>query len=323
MPSQVGLRGLHVPAPPKLRKARGCLSWAWAPLQSPPDAKPSPDALGNREHLHPAGRNATSSREVSSPTAAPRSEQRHQWPSLPHPTACASRFSQPPGALIRSEPAGLVSCRIRSWGSPSRAFLPSCSRTSSPTPLPSWRWVNPRKPHDRNQVKSQIPRICASTWHRLIVWSDEHPPSSGCSTARESATRTDGLDQSGHVALLGLSPLQGTPPRRKGPAEAAPPLMRLAKSGASDRQHSTPGYRFQRDRLASLEAADPPGVLRLGRSRLFEEIRDPGVTSSGLGVRHRPLNSPSLDRFPPLPEPNVIARGRYLNATCVAQRVCF
>jgi len=40
------------------------------------------------------------------------------WSSLPRPTACAFRFSQPLGAFIRPEPAGLVSCRIRSWGHP-------------------------------------------------------------------------------------------------------------------------------------------------------------------------------------------------------------
>jgi len=40
------------------------------------------------------------------------------WPGLHDPTACASRFSQPPGAFIRPEPPGLVSCRIRSWDHP-------------------------------------------------------------------------------------------------------------------------------------------------------------------------------------------------------------
>jgi hypothetical protein len=44
------------------------------------------------------------------------------WPSLPRSTACAFRFSQPPGAFIRPEPAGLVSCRIRSWGHPPELF---------------------------------------------------------------------------------------------------------------------------------------------------------------------------------------------------------
>jgi len=64
--------------PPKLREARGCLSWAWAPLQSPPDLKPPPDALGDRAHLPPAGDSATSSLEVSSPSAYPRPGQRHR-----------------------------------------------------------------------------------------------------------------------------------------------------------------------------------------------------------------------------------------------------
>ena len=44
--------------------------------------------------------------------------QRHELVGNAIPTACAFRFSQPPGAFIRPEPAGLVSCRIRSWGHP-------------------------------------------------------------------------------------------------------------------------------------------------------------------------------------------------------------
>jgi hypothetical protein len=47
-----------------------------------------------------------------------------KWPGLPRPTACTSRFSQPPGAFIRPEPAGPVSCRIRSWGSALQSFPP-------------------------------------------------------------------------------------------------------------------------------------------------------------------------------------------------------
>jgi hypothetical protein len=47
-----------------------------------------------------------------------------KWPGLPRPTACTSRFSQPPGAFIRPEPAGPVSYRIRSWGSALQSFVP-------------------------------------------------------------------------------------------------------------------------------------------------------------------------------------------------------
>jgi len=69
------------------------------------------------------GRNQKTARsaslEVSSPSAPSRPEQRHEWPDLPHPTVCAFRCSQPHGAFIRPEPAGLVSCRIRSWENPS------------------------------------------------------------------------------------------------------------------------------------------------------------------------------------------------------------
>ena len=124
-------------------------------------------------------------------------------------------------------------------------------------------------PHGRSPAKSQIPRICASARQRPVVRTSGHPPPSGCITARESATRVGGLDQPGHVALLGLCPLQGTPPARMIRPSPASPLMRLAESGANDRHHSTPGSHFQRDGLASLEAADPPGVCRLERSRLF------------------------------------------------------
>lgn len=40
-------------------------------------------------------------------------------------------------ALHRPALAGLVSCRLRSWGSPFRALFLSCSRSPSPAPLPS------------------------------------------------------------------------------------------------------------------------------------------------------------------------------------------
>jgi hypothetical protein len=62
-----------------------------------------------------------------------------KWSGFPRPIACASRFSQPLDALIRPEPAGLVSCQIRSWGLPFRALLLPCSRSPSPAPLPSCR----------------------------------------------------------------------------------------------------------------------------------------------------------------------------------------
>jgi hypothetical protein len=91
-------------------------------------------------HSHETSEKPTTSfLEVSSPTAFSQ-----QWGSGMQRvrdcltrTACASRFSQPLDASIRPTPAGLVSCQIRSWGSPFGAFLPPRSRTPFPTPLPS------------------------------------------------------------------------------------------------------------------------------------------------------------------------------------------
>jgi hypothetical protein len=51
-------------------------------------------------------------------SAFPARSSRMNWLALPRPTACAFRCSQPLGAFIRPALAGLVSCRIRSWGRP-------------------------------------------------------------------------------------------------------------------------------------------------------------------------------------------------------------
>jgi hypothetical protein len=81
----------------------------------------------------------TSFLEVSSPTAFSQQRDsgfRYERVCLTR-TANAYRFSQPLDAFIRPAPAGLVSCQIRSWGSPFGAFLLPRSRTPSLTPLPS------------------------------------------------------------------------------------------------------------------------------------------------------------------------------------------
>jgi len=97
-------------------------------LPQAPDARHNP----GRPQAAPPLRFPTPSAS-SSPGAAA------SWSSLPRSTACAFRFSQPPGALIRPELTGLVSCRIRSWGQPFKAFFLSRSRTLFPAPFPSWR----------------------------------------------------------------------------------------------------------------------------------------------------------------------------------------
>lgn len=58
------------------------------------------------------------------------------WLGLPRLTACAFRFSQPRDAFIRPESVGPISCRIRSWGFPFRAFFHPRSRTVLSTAYP-------------------------------------------------------------------------------------------------------------------------------------------------------------------------------------------
>jgi hypothetical protein len=85
------------------------------------------------------------------------------WSGLHLPTACASRCSQPLGAFIRPEPAGLVSCRIRSWGHPpepcsSRAAV-RCSQRRSPLDVRDafrvWHHARVRHPVQRFRLKTE------------------------------------------------------------------------------------------------------------------------------------------------------------------------
>jgi hypothetical protein len=166
------------------------------------------------------------------------------WPGLHFPTACAFRCSQPPGAFIRSEPAGLVPCRIRSWGHPSE---PCSSRAAV-------RCFQRRSPLG----------VCA--------------PSGSCS-ARESATRFSGLDWHRARSSPGPFPLQGSPSYRAGPAihRSSPPVV--GPADASGLRASTSGSHTRKARHVSLETADPPGVCGLmtrhARSSLARILESP------------------------------------------------
>jgi hypothetical protein len=110
----------QLPAPGSLRKKTRESSHGLVLSFRVHQARAAARAFHPRGGLGPRG----SSHEVSSPSASPRPGQRHRWPGLPRPTASAFRFSQPPDALIRPEPAGLVSCRIRSWGCALQSLAP-------------------------------------------------------------------------------------------------------------------------------------------------------------------------------------------------------
>jgi len=98
------------------------LSWASAPLQRLPKHRAA--ALNIWFPRYPTLGSSTE-RQLAAPPLRfrplqrlPSLGQRHDLAGPAFPTACAFRFSQPLGAFIRPEPAGLVSCRIRSWGHP-------------------------------------------------------------------------------------------------------------------------------------------------------------------------------------------------------------
>jgi hypothetical protein len=104
----------------------GFLSWASTPLQRMPKHQAAALSLWFSRNPMPA---PLTGHQLAAPPLRfrplqrfPSTGQRHDWAGLHVPTACAFRFSQPPGAFIRPEPAGLISCRIRSWGHPPEPF---------------------------------------------------------------------------------------------------------------------------------------------------------------------------------------------------------
>jgi hypothetical protein len=222
-----------------------------------------------------------------SPTASPRSGQRLCWPGLPHPTACASRFSQPLDAFIRPEPGGLVSCRIRSWGCALQSFPPPVQPYAVSGALPLLTFKRARPP--LHQPRTRPPK--RPTTKPAYGTAPGTPPPSGVCSTRESATRHRRLNRRRARSSPGLSALQGAFPHWNGATFAVPPLMGLARPDANGRLGCPPGSQFQRDWLVSLETADPPGLWRLLTITNVRVGRGSGVASSSSGVRRRPLSS--------------------------------
>jgi hypothetical protein len=125
-----------------------------------------------------------------------------KWPGLPRPTACTSRFSQPPGAFIRPEPAGLVSCRIRSWGYALQSFAPLVQpyAVSGAVTLLAFRGRSSRHPFHRRAASENTSQNrllkCPVQPLRLqgLAPHESPPPTHGC------------LDREQRVALLGFRP---------------------------------------------------------------------------------------------------------------------
>lgn len=101
-----------------------------APLQSQPSRSRPVSEVEFRPELSPM--------RFLSPTAFSRRRAATYIPRLPRPgLGYLLSVSHALEVLIRPTPAGLVSCRSRSWGFDLSRLLPVQSRTSSRTPLPS------------------------------------------------------------------------------------------------------------------------------------------------------------------------------------------
>jgi hypothetical protein len=177
-------------------------------------------------------------------------KQRLEWPGLPRPTACASRFSQPLDAFIRPTPAGLVSCQIRSWGLPFRALLLPRSRTPSPAPMPSCRWKRPTT-LPGSQPPSRAPKCRAR--NRPPWWEGPRsaPRLQGFAPRESPPHPAGGLGRQQRVALLGFHLSRVFPLGGMATAFTAPPLMRLRLRATNRPRAPSTGFHFH-TRLAGL-----------------------------------------------------------------------
>jgi hypothetical protein len=197
-----------------------------------------------------------SSHEVCSPSASPRTRQRHRWSGLPHPTACAFRFSQPRGALIRPVPAGLVSCRIRSWGCTLQSFAPPAwpYAVSGASPLMTLdETVEPASPIS----KRRAPDPNAETPEPVV---QRRAPSSP-STAAETAGRA--LQRSMEV-------LNSEYRRRNAGSRHPAPVHRITGPGAE-----TPRSALQRPTSTRVQGPLPKPRTPFPNARSNAPLRNP------------------------------------------------
>jgi hypothetical protein len=177
--------------------------------------------------------------------------------------------------LTRSELIGLISCRIRSWGSPFRAFLLPRSRTPSPAPLPSCRFEVPSEPpsktssRPRAEARDPSPAPSSSLPEPLRLQGfapRESPPLPlGCLRLRE------------RVALLGFIPsrvfsLAGMArPSPRLPSWDCPLGRRIGLANApSGSSYPARWARLSRDRLPSWGFPPHDPSRKFGRRAIRE-----------------------------------------------------
>jgi hypothetical protein len=163
----------RLPPPPDRFGSRFDLSWSWLPSEVCPtinrpvcwaDLPPTREGHGQRPSCAGVLAPQTGSLEVLPPFSATLPGRADQLAGLPPPPAPSSGFLDLLTVFAAPGPRGLVSCRLRSWDSPFRAFpfqesvplsgpmLPCgwvstfCSGHLSPDPIPidhlraRWGW---------------------------------------------------------------------------------------------------------------------------------------------------------------------------------------
>jgi hypothetical protein len=220
-------------------------------------------APSRRIDPHECGTSAAPPMRFAAPTASPRTEQRLQmtrvclarvglrlqvfstsW-RLPPPRTCWPCFVPDPlmGFTLQSL-APLAQPYAVSSAAPLLALgLPAETHGRNGDGREPKRAPDPQRPCVGNRGASPVFRVLLH--------------------ARVRHQNGGGLDRRRRVALLGFLPSRVFSPAGMGAVlhHASPHVV--LRAGANDRNGSTPGCCFRRDRLASLEAADPPGVSRL------------------------------------------------------------
>jgi hypothetical protein len=161
-------------------------------------------------------------------------------------------------------PAGPVSYRRRSWGSPFRGFpFRIAGDTSSAPPAPldvvvdgrAWRLSEPA-PVPRRRVSPIVaPRSGVGVTRESVVGFGR--AFRGLSPFRKSVLRSAGVSRRWEPILSWVSALQGVPPRRLDTTAAVSPLLRFPDRVPKQAAAGAPGSSKQRGWLVSLETAAP------------------------------------------------------------------
>lgn len=211
------------------------------------------------------------------------------------------RSRRHPKTPPKPDPAGSSPKPEGSAGSPAGALLSEAEAPSIPlrarSPVDSSSRPKPRRflagtevPSNRAPPFDPLETEASFEPNERLRWPRELPHLQGFDP-RGDPPLTCRLFRPTRSALLSWAfrPPGCSPSLRWARLSPCLPLMGFSLPGASDRKSDPPGCCPQRGWLISLEIADPPGLRSLLTFTSVGVGRGSGVTSSGLGVRHRPL----------------------------------